>query len=271
MQIRGRIAVVTGTASGIGRALSIELARRGADVALTDVDAARLAPVAEEIRKLGRRKVSVHGFDVASRDAWPGFVEAVRAEHGRAHIVVNNAGVCLTGPFTGCSLDDVEWQLGVNLWGVVHGCHFLLPMLLEQDEAHLVNVSSIFGIVSVPDSAAYCMSKHAVRALTESLEQELWHSKVHVSSVHPGAVATRITLDGRFRKGGYVTEDRGHGLIAAGIPPERAAVIIADGIERNERRILVGRDARALAWLPRLMPVWYRNLQLRWIKRQVRQ
>lgn len=269
MRIDGRVAVVTGAASGIGRALAVELARRGADVAVTDVDADRLAPVADEVRAVGR-KVSVHGFDVADRAAWPPFVDALLGAHGRVHLVVNNAGVALNGPFVGCSLEDLDWQLGVNLWGVIHGCHFLLPVLLRQDAGHLVNVSSLFGILSVPDNAAYCMSKHAVRALTESLEQELWDTRVRLTSVHPGAVATRIAVDGRYRDGGYVDPDRARAVIAGGIPPEAAARTIADGIEQDARRILVGSDARVLAWLPRLFPVRYRDLQMRWLRWQRR-
>ncbi|MEQ1505480.1 MAG: SDR family oxidoreductase [Myxococcota bacterium] len=262
-----RVAVVTGAGSGIGRALAIELARRGCDLAITDRSVEPLGSVADAIRALGR-SVSVHGFDVGERAAWPPFVDAALAAHrGRIHLVVNNAGVSLTGPFEACSLDDLDWQLRVNLYGVIHGCHFLLPVLRAQDEAHLVNVSSIFGIISVPDSAAYCMSKHAVRSLTEALELELWGSTIRVSSVHPGAVATRIVTDGRFVAGPRVDASRAGALIARGIAPERAATIIADGIAANRRRILVGNDAKLLAALHHLMPVRYRNLVARWIER----
>ena len=149
----------------------------------------------------------------------------------------------------------------------MYGCHAFLPHLLSEDEAHVVNVSSIFGIISVPNSAAYCMSKHAVRALTESLEIELADSSVHFSSVHPGAVATRIVLDGRFREGGYATEGQAKKAIARGITPEQAARIICDGIQRNTRRILVGRQARWLARMQQLMPVTYRSLIRRWLQR----
>lgn len=254
----GRVAVVTGAGSGIGRALAAELASRGCALALTDLDADRLAEPAEAARARGVR-VTTHGFDVRDPGAWPDFVDALRREHGRVHLVLNNAGVSLHGPFLSCSLEDLQWQIDVNLWGVVHGCHFLLPLLLEQEEAHLVNVSSIFGIIAMPDNAAYCMSKHAVRALTETLEIELRHTRVRISSVHPGAVATRIVEDGRFRAGG-VSAHRAKGLIAAGLTPESAARRIVAGIQRNERRILVGRDARALALLHWLMPVRYRDL-----------
>lgn len=266
-QLMDRVAVVTGAGSGIGRALALELARRGCHVAVTDRTVEPLAPVADAIRALGRN-VSVHGFDVADRSAWPPFVDAVLAAHGAVHLVVNNAGVSLTGPFASCSLDDIEWQLGVNLLGVTYGCHHLLPILLKQPEAHLVNVSSVFGIISVPESAAYCMSKHAVRSLTEALEMELWGTNVQVTSVHPGAVATRIVLDGRFRNGGRTGADNAKKLIAAGLLPEQAATLIADGIQANRRRILVGSDAKMLAWMHWWLPVRYRDVVGWWVRRQ---
>ncbi len=261
-----RVAVVTGAASGIGRALSLELAKRGCHLAITDRTTAPLSPVADQIRQMGRR-VSTHGFDVSDRTAWPRFISELTAAHSAAHLLVNNAGVSLTGPFASCSIDDIDWQIKVNLWGVVYGCHFLMPMLRAQEEAHIVNISSIFGIISVPESAAYCMSKHAVRSLSESLEMELWDSSIRVSSVHPGAVATRIVEDGRYRAGGYVGEEESKKLIARGIAPSEAAIIVADGIQRDQRRILVGRDAAWLARMQRWMPVWYRNLVALWHRR----
>jgi NADP-dependent 3-hydroxy acid dehydrogenase YdfG len=264
--LKDRVAVVTGAGSGLGRALAIELARRGCDVALTDRDEARLVEVAQAIAALGRR-ASAHTFDVADRQAWPPFVEAVLADHGRVHLVVNNAGVSLSGPFARCSLDDIGWQLGVNVDGVVHGCHFLLPILQQQEEGHIVNISSIFGLIAMPENSAYCMSKHAVRALTEVLEMELWGTSVRVTSVHPGAVATRIAIDGRLREGGAIDRERAHGLIARGMPPERAAQIVADGIQADRRRIVVGRDAKLLELVQWLAPLLYRNLLVRYYNR----
>jgi len=258
-RLQDRTAVVTGAGSGIGRATALELARRGAHVVVTDLDIERVTPVAEEIERLGRR-ASAHGFDVARRDAWPAFRAEVLALHGSVQLLMNNAGVALTGPFLQCSLDDIEWQLDVNLRGVTYGCHTFLPHLLEQEEGHLVNVSSIFGIVTTPDTAAYCMSKHAVRALTESLEQEHWDSRVRFTSIHPGAVATNIVTDGRYRDGGRLSERAARKAIANGITPEEAARIIVDGIQADRRRILVGRDARWLARIHQALPVGYRDL-----------
>ncbi|MEO0603450.1 MAG: SDR family NAD(P)-dependent oxidoreductase, partial [Myxococcota bacterium] len=167
-------------------------------------------------------------------------------------------------------LDDLEWQLDINLRGVMYGCHAFLPHLLEQDEAHLVNVSSIFGIVSVPDNAAYCMSKHAVRSLTEALELEHWESNVRFTSIHPGAVATKIVTDGRHRDGGSLSQGAASKAIAQGLPPAEAARIIVDGIQRNERRVLVGRDARWFARIQQLLPVRYRDLVRGYLRRTTR-
>ncbi len=265
--LRDKVAVITGAGSGIGRALARELAQRGCHVAITDRSLEPLRETAEAIEAQGRR-ASTHAFDVADRSAWAPFLAEVIAHHGAAQLLINNAGVSLTGPFLACSLDDLEWQLQINLNGVMYGCHTFLPHLLEQGQGHVINLSSLFGIISVPDSAAYCMSKHAVRSLSESLELELWDTPIRITSVHPGAVATRIVSGGRFREGGFATADRAGELIAAGIRPEEAARIIADGIVRDRRRILVGRDARLLATLQHVAPVWYRNLVHWWISRR---
>ncbi len=265
--LRDKVAVVTGAGSGIGRALALELARRGCHLAITDLSEEPLRAVAEAIGGQGRR-VSVHAFDVSERGAWPPFIAGVIETHGAAHLLVNNAGVALTGPFLSCSLDDLEWQLRINLNGVMYGCHGFLPHLLEQGEGHVVNLSSIFGIISVPDSAAYCMSKHAVRSLTEALELELWDSPIVVTSVHPGAVATRIVSGGRFREGGFTSSERAREMIDSGIAPEQAARIIADGIQRDARRILVGSDARLLARVQQVMPLLYRDLAHWWLSRR---
>ncbi|MEZ4239530.1 MAG: SDR family oxidoreductase [Myxococcota bacterium] len=259
-----RVAVVTGAGSGIGRALAVELARRGCDVAVTDVHVDRLDAVRDDIVSLGR-KATVHGFDVADRAAWPGFVDDVLQLHGHVDLLVNNAGVALTGRFDQCSLDDLDWQLRVNLYGVMYGCHFLLPTLLQRPDAHIVNLSSIFGIVSMPENSAYCMSKHAVRTLTETLEMELYRTNVRVTSVHPGAIATRIVRDGRAEEG--VDRERANQLIDGGMPPERAARIIADGVAADRRRILVGSDAKGLALLRWLLPQLHRTLIARYFFR----
>lgn len=262
MRVQGRVAVVTGAGSGIGRATAVELARRGAHVAVTDVDAERLVGTRAAIEGLGRRATS-HAFDVADRAAWESFRDDVIAAHGEVHLLMNNAGVALTGPFVACTADELNWQLDVNLRGVLYGCHVMLPHLLERDEAHLVNVSSLFGLISVPDSAAYCMSKHAVKALSHSLMMEL-PPHVGVTSVHPGAVATRITTDGRFRAGGGVSKRGSQAMIAGGVSPEVAARKVVDAVEAGREHLVIGRDARLLSALGWLMPQRHRGLVRRW-------
>jgi len=262
MRVQGRVAVVTGAGSGIGRATAVELARRGAHVAVTDVDAERLVGTRAAIEGLGRR-ATAHAFDVADRAAWESFRDDVIAAHGEVHLLMNNAGVALTGPFVACTAEELSWQLDVNLRGVLYGCHVMLPHLLERDEAHLVNVSSLFGLISVPDSAAYCMSKHAVKALSHSLMMEL-PSHVGVTSVHPGAVATRITTDGRFRAGGGVSKRGSQALIAGGVSPEVAARKVVDAVEAGREHLVIGRDARLLSALGWLMPQRHRVLVRRW-------
>lgn len=257
-----KVAMITGAGSGIGQALAINLAKRGCHLAITDIHADRLEATADAVRAAGRR-VSVHGFDVSKREAWPTVAQEVLDAHGAVHLLVNNAGVSLAGPFTSCSLDDLEWQINVNMWGVIYGCHFMLPHLLEQRDAHLVNVSSIFGIVSMPDNTAYCMSKHAVRSLSEALEMELHEADITISSVHPGAVATRIAEDGTVREGGFFDQGRVRRTIAKGMSPEEAASIIAKGIAKNQARILVGKDAGFMARLHQFMPVGYRKVLMR--------
>ncbi|MEN0062268.1 MAG: SDR family oxidoreductase [Myxococcota bacterium] len=259
--LRDRVAVVTGAGSGLGRALALRLAEEGCHLALTDVVAERLADVAQQVEGLGCR-ATTHVFDVAKRGAWPDVVADVRSAHGGVQLLINNAGVSLAGPFSSCSLDDLEWQLGINLYGVLYGCHAFLPHLLQQQEARIVNVSSIFGIVSVPDNSAYCMAKHAVRSLSESLWLELADTSVGVTWVHPGAIATRIVEDGR-RSGARMTKEASRQLIASGWSPDRAANVIVAGIRRGRRRIIVGPGASRLAMLQQFFPVGYLDTVLR--------
>lgn len=267
MQLADAVAVVTGAGSGIGRATALELARRGAHVVVTDVVADRLPEVVAEIEAMGRR-AEAHAFDVSERAAWVELHEAVVASFGRVSVLVNNAGVALTGPFVECSPEDLDWQIQVNLYGVMHGCHVLLPTLLAQREAHIVNISSLFGIISVPDSAAYCMSKHAVKALTECLMIEL-PRHVRLTSVHPGAVATRITRDGRYRPGAGMSERATHKVIDNGVSPEHAARLVADAIEQRTERVIVGNDAKFLRTLRWLFPERHRSLVRRWRERRM--
>jgi NADP-dependent 3-hydroxy acid dehydrogenase YdfG len=170
--LAGTVAVVTGAASGIGRALALRLAQEGCMLALGDIDAAGLAESADAIRQIGVR-VSTHQVDVSDAAAMEQFRDAVLREHGRVALLVNNAGVAIAGTVAELSLDDIAWLIGINFWGVVHGAKLFLPVLQQQYDAHIVNISSIFGIVAPPGQAAYAASKFAVRGFSEALRHEL--------------------------------------------------------------------------------------------------
>lgn len=259
---RGRVAVITGAASGIGRALSIALAERSCDVALVDVNAEALAETAAACERTGQ-KVSIHVVDVASRSAMQALPAAVEAVHGRVDIVVNNAGVTVAGDLEEQDLDDFEWLMGINVWGVVYGCRFFLPLLRRSDDAYIVNLSSMFGLVGVPGQSSYCLSKFAVRGFSEALAAELAESSVRVMSVHPGGIATNIARDARWGKD---REGRGRAVKffeERGMPPERAARRIIEGMERGASRKLITTETFLTDAVKRVLPV----LPPRWLAR----
>jgi NAD(P)-dependent dehydrogenase (short-subunit alcohol dehydrogenase family) len=252
---QARVAVVTGAASGIGRATAVALAQKGCDLALVDVNGAGLDETAREISGLGRMATR-HLVDVSSKQQMQALAKDVLAAHGSVHVLVNNAGVGVAALFEHHSLEDFEWLMGINFWGVIYGCKFFLPMLLEADEAHIVNVSSVFGFVGMPMNAAYCASKFAVRGFTETLRAELANTHVGVSCVHPGGVATNIVRNSRMNEaGGFEglqkrTEDQFKRML----PPEKAAQVIVAGIERNRARILITPEAYLIDVAKRLFP-----------------
>jgi len=257
--LRDRVAVVTGAASGIGRATSIELAGEGCDLAISDVNEEGLRETAATIEGLGR-KVTGTILDVSDRAAMEAYPEEVLSNHGHVHIVFNNAGVAANDLFVGGDLADLEWVMGINFWGVVHGSKFFLPHLLEEDEGHLVNMSSIFGLGGVPGQSSYCSAKFAVRGFTDSIRAEHLDSKVRFSVVHPGGVATNIAASARYKRG-FDGRNHEEGVERfadlAKTSPEKAAKVIVRGIKRNKVRIVVGLDAWGLDKLIRLLPVSY--------------
>ncbi|HKO72259.1 MAG TPA: SDR family NAD(P)-dependent oxidoreductase [Bradyrhizobium sp.] len=261
--IRGAAAAVTGAASGIGRALALELAARGCDLALADRDQAGLQAVAAEIAKAGSRKVSVHGVDVAEPGQIEAFAQAAIAAHPRLNIVINNAGVALLGQFTEIDQAQMEWLMNINFWGVVHSTRAFLPHLSRQKEAHIVNLSSIFGIVAPPGQTAYSAAKFAVRGFSESLRHELKFaaSPVRLSVVHPGGVATNIARNSRTGSGINDNARRAQSIERfdsfAKTTPAAAALRIISGIEKNQPRILIGNDARFMDLVQRLRPGTY--------------
>jgi NAD(P)-dependent dehydrogenase (short-subunit alcohol dehydrogenase family) len=249
------IAVITGAASGIGRALAQELAARGAKLALSDLN----SPGLEETRKLvGQTEARTYIVDVSKAAEVEKFAQSVQRDFGRASLLINNAGVALVGTFSEITLEDMRWLLDINFWGVVHGCRFFIPLLEDEPEAHIVNVSSIFGLIGPPGQTAYAASKFAVRGFSESLREELRAAtNIQVTSVHPAGIATPIAHTARAGFG--VTAERKHQAEeyfkkVATIPPEEAARVILKGILAGKTRVLIGRDAYRLDRIQRLFP-----------------
>ena len=261
--ISGSAAAVTGAASGIGRALAHELALRGCDLALADRDEAGLQATAAEIAKASPRKVTVHRLDVSEPDQITAFAAAAGAAHPTPNIVINNAGVALLGQFDEIEQGQMEWLFNINFWGVVHGTRAFLPLLSQRREAHIVNISSIFGIIAPPGQSAYCAAKFAVRGFSESLRHELAvaGSPVKLSVVHPGGVATNIARNSRTGAGITDNARRAESIerfdALARTTPAAAAQRIITGIEKNQPRILIGKDAVFMDLLQRFRPGTY--------------
>jgi short-subunit dehydrogenase len=261
--IRGAAAAVTGAASGIGRALAIELAARGCDLALADRDEAGLKTVAAEIGRAGGRKVSIHPVDVGAPAEIASFADKAIVAHPTLNILINNAGVALFGSFAEIDQVQMDWLIDINFWGPVHACRAFLPALSAQREAHIVNLSSVFGLIAPPGQTAYAAAKFALRGFSESLRHELAmaNSPVRLSVVHPGGVATAIARNARIGVG--VTDNARRGETIewfeknAKTAPSAAALRIIDGIEKNKSRILIGNDARILDVVQRLLPASY--------------
>jgi short-subunit dehydrogenase len=261
--IRGAAAAVTGAASGIGRALALELAARGCDLALADRDEAGLQGVAAEIARRHPQKVTVHRVDVGEPPQIAEFAQAAIAAHPGLNILINNAGVTLMGQFHEIDQAEMDWLMNINFWGVVHATRAFLPHLAGRREAHIVNLSSLFGIIAPPGQTAYVAAKFAVRGFSESLRHELQAagSPVRLSVVHPGGVATNIVRNARSGAGVTDNARRVQAIERfeqlAKTTPQAAALRIIAGIERNQLRILIGNDARFMDLLQRLRPATY--------------
>lgn len=267
--IKGSVAVITGAASGIGRALAQNLAARGAQLALADLNSVGL----EETRRLlGSAVARTYMVDVSKASAVEEFSRQVERDFGRASLLVNNAGVALMGHFNEVSLEDMEWLMQINFWGVVYGCRFFLPLLEREPDAHIVNLSSVFGLIGPPGQTAYSASKFAVRGFSESLREELsLTGAVKVTSVHPAGIATPIAHSARAGHG-VTPEARNEAeelfKKVATIPPEEAAQIIVKGILANKNRVLIGRDAYGIDRIARLFPARASSLMARWLMKR---
>ena len=259
-KLQDRVAAVTGAASGIGRATALALAARGCHLALADQDEAGLRATAEQAAQSGV-DVSQHVFDVTDAADVRAFPVGVRSAHGGAAVLVNNAGASLVGRFEDVSLKEFRWLMEVNFFSVVALTQAFLPLLRAQDEARVVNVSSLFGLIAPAEQVAYASSKFAVRGFSEALRHELEGSGVGVTVVHPGGVRTSIAHNGRVaarvdpadaaRQVERFTSE------ALRLAPEAAAAAIVRGVERRKARVLIGADARAGDALARLAPARY--------------
>ena len=256
--LTGKVAVITGAGSGIGRGLAVDLSRRGAHLAISDVDAAGLAETAE---MCAPARVETYRLDVADRAAVVDHAERVAADFGRVNMIVNNAGVAVAGPVEEMSFEDLDWLLGINLMGVLNGTMAFLPHLIESGAGHVVNVSSVFGFIAPPTQSAYCTAKFGVRGFTESLRQEMLIGRrpVTVHTVHPGGIQTNIARNARMTS----TERQSVDEMATEFDkvlrttPARAAQIILRGVEKDKARILVGPDAYLFAGVPRIIGARY--------------
>lgn len=264
--LENKIVAITGAGSGIGQQLAIQCNALGAGVALSDVNEKGLA---ETVAKIGAtpRRVTTQKLDVANRDAVFAWADQVRTDHGGAHVVINNAGVSLSANVAEMKLEDFQWLMDINFWGVVSGTQAFLPGFLAQDEGHIVNISSIFGIIGVPTQSAYNAAKFAVRGFTEALRQELAETGVRATCVHPGGIKTNIVRGGRHYndiqggKADVQALNREFDRMAR-TSPEEAARVIIDGILKDKPRVLIGQDARMMDRLARSLPSSYDKVMM---------
>ena len=257
----GKVAVVTGAGSGIGQALAIELARSGAKVAISDVDVEGLAATEERLKAIGA-PVRSDRLDVTEREAFLSYADAVNDHFGTVNQIYNNAGIAFTGDIEISQFKDIERVMDVDYWGVVNGTKVFLPHLIASGDGHVVNISSIFGLFSVPGQAAYNSAKFAVRGFTEALRQEmiLAGHPVKVTTVHPGGIKTAIARNSTAAEGLEVASWRRRSTRLARTSPQKAARIILDAVRKNKARALVGPDAKVLDIVVRLTGSGYQRL-----------
>jgi NADP-dependent 3-hydroxy acid dehydrogenase YdfG len=257
----GKVAVVTGAGSGIGQALAIELGRSGAKVAISDVNTEGLAETEERLKAVGV-DVKADRLDVTERERFLLYADEVKDRFGKVNQIYNNAGIAYSGEIEISPFKDIERVMDVDYWGVVNGTKAFLPHLIASGDGHVINVSSIFGIFSVPGQGAYNAAKFAVRGFTEALRQEMIaaHHPVAVTTVHPGGIKTAIARNATAAEGYDADELARTFDKLARTSPERAAQVILDGVRKKRARVLIGADAKILDALVRLTGSGYQRL-----------
>ncbi len=265
--LKGKVAVVTGTGSGIGKATAIELAKEGCQMAISDINPQELENTRKAIEKIG---VKVHAkvLDVANKKAFHDYANEVAAEFGKVNIVINNAGVAVSATLENTSYEDFEWLMNINFWGMVYGSKAFLPHLKKSGDGHICNVSSVFGFMAPAGTGAYNASKFAIRGFNETLRMELDMEDcgVSLSSIHPGGIKTNIARDARMDDASLadlgMSKDQAHKMFTqiAMTSPQKAARTIINGIKKNKMRILIGFDAHVIDWLTRFTPILYRKV-----------
>ncbi|MDH3202160.1 MAG: SDR family NAD(P)-dependent oxidoreductase [Myxococcales bacterium] len=266
-ELRDKVAVVTGAGSGIGRETALALGAKGCRLALCDVNQDSLDELSTELESSGAF-VTTHHVDVADRAQMQGFADDVVATHGAAHVLVNNAGVTVYASFEDQSLEDFDWIVGVNFWGVIHGCKFFLPHLKAAGEGHIVNLSSVLGIIAPPLQTSYVATKFAIRGFSESLRAELADHNIGVTSVHPGTIQTNILRDARLVTTSEAVRTNAQRLFdRLGTSPDVVATRVVKAIEYNSPRVLITTETRVADALKRFMPATADGIVARVFKR----
>ncbi len=262
-QLKDKVVAITGAGSGIGRATALLLASRGSHLALSDINEKAVESTAEACRALGVKATACR-LDVADRQAVYDWADECARSFGHVHVIINNAGVALGATVEDMAYADFEWLMNINFWGVVYGTKAFLPHLRTAGEGHVVNISSVFGLIGVPTQSAYNAAKFAVKGFTESLREELAieGAPIGVTCVHPGGIKTNIAASARITQSAGFTDDKAQRDFEKAFitTPEAAAATIVRAIERNQRRLLIGPDAKLIDLMARVLPGYYQDV-----------
>lgn len=255
--LQNKVIAITGTASGIGKSLALQLAAEGAILAISDVNPTGLKQTYQEVAAIGG-KASQYIVDVSQKEQVYDFAKAVIQDYGHVDIIINNAGVALGAmDMETVNYEELDWIFGINLWGVIYGTKAFLPAIKSRPEGAIINISSVFGLSGIPQQGPYCMTKFAVRGLTESLRGELKDTNVLVMQVHPGGIKTNIARSSRNRTATAAEREQFSKDFEqlAKTTPEEAARVIIKGLKKNKSRIRIGADARLMDRLVRFFPI----------------